>query len=124
MLVNEFGYFGATNVSGTDCPAEGDWDTWCDCMFTTEPALSKCKSWRPGAPWTVVGAALRGIPSPTSSFIGAAQAMTSGGSAAGSSGGSGGAGGLFTLPRTIAIAGSAVLVGGLALFALSGRKKK
>lgn len=58
------------NPAGRDCPADGDWNTWCDCMFAGDGNLNNsCKRsyefTTPGtwfAPWTDAGSAARGIP--------------------------------------------------------------
>lgn len=128
--------FGSTGVTGADCPAGGDWSAWCDCSFPAgvDPTNNgKCKQWRPGAPWTVVGAMLRGIP----------QLSTGGGVAAGAggilstitslfSGGGSTPGapvsasvdnGIFGIPKTVALVGGGVLVLGAGAFILSQRKK-
>lgn len=45
----------------------GAWEDWCDQKFANDPVnLGKCKGWAPFAPWTDVGAAIRGIPKPGS----------------------------------------------------------
>lgn len=69
----------ASFVDGRDCPASGDWNTYCDCMFPAGAEREQCKQKycaifnpvSPGycradprlmaAPWTEVGAGARGI---------------------------------------------------------------
>ena len=70
--IPNFGSFGAISpITQGNCDATGSWENWCDCMW---PAVadastnSKCRSkpwWVAGVPpWTVIGAAARGIPGP------------------------------------------------------------
>ncbi len=69
MIFKTDGRFGATGITGADCPAGGSWDVWCDCMYpaSADPALNaKCRgkpmSFLTLAPWTDVGAVQRGLP--------------------------------------------------------------
>lgn len=62
-----FGAFGTTSpATGADCPPSGDWNKYCDCVWpanSADAAINKrCKGWGIAAPWTIVGAAMRGIP--------------------------------------------------------------
>ena len=53
-----FGAFGTASLKspGTDCPAQGSWETYCACMAEPgTPAWSKCSSSWPFAPWTMAG---------------------------------------------------------------------
>lgn len=64
-----YGDFGTASMTqeGVDCPASGSWEAWCDCVFKGDNTnLAKCKGWAIAAPWTDVGAGLRGIPKPGS----------------------------------------------------------
>ena len=102
--------FGTTSpVSGSACPAGGDYDSWCDCMWPSGEENTKCKS-KPlsiltPAPWTAAGAALRGIP-----FAGSLDLFGTGG---GSTGPAPAAPppkvGLFGIPRIAMFAGLGVL---------------
>src|SRR5687768_4422810 len=52
----------------------GEWETWCDNKFKSDPEnLVKCKSQPMGpftlAPWTDVGAIQRGLPKPSSLLV-------------------------------------------------------
>lgn len=130
MIVN----FGATGITGANCPAGGDWNAWCDCAFPAgvDPANNgKCKSWRPGAPWTVVGAMLRGIPQTGTGAPAAAGgildtlvSLVTGGGAAQQSAPVAAPvdDGIFGVPKTVALVGGGVLVLGAAAFVLSRRK--
>lgn len=132
MIVN----FGATGVTGNDCPAGGNWNEWCDCAFPPNADIStnvKCKSWRPGAPWTVVGAMLRGIPqlggdgagSAPSSILSTITSLFTSGSAAASQGAPVAAptdDGIFGVPKVVALVGGGILVAGAGAFLLSRRK--
>lgn len=63
--------FGAQSYQpdGRDCPVGGDWDTWCNCMFTEGTAENTQCKWKVSiscpqcafAPWTDIGAGARGI---------------------------------------------------------------
>lgn len=84
MIVNNaqlsrFAGFGSTSPeSGGDCPAQGSWENWCDCMWpgSSAPGINAaCRKTADGlfsnpalraAPWTDLGAAARGIPKPGS----------------------------------------------------------
>jgi len=111
-------------TSGVDCPPSGDYNTWCDCMWppASSPALnSKCRDPFPGAPWTVVGAALRGIPNPSG------LSLPGGGGDAGGAPGTPYAisptTGIFGLPKMVALIGGGVLAAGLLTFILVKRKR-
>ena len=92
-----FGAFGTASLKspGTDCPAQGSWETYCACMYDGE-TLAKCLT-KPGggaqiycppwasAPWTECGKSARfgaggeGIVGAGKSVIGVATTITGGG---------------------------------------------
>lgn len=82
IVKTNFRGFGATGITGADCPVGGDWDAWCECMYpyTADGALNvKCKS-KPMsfltlAPWTDVGAIQRGLPKANSPITAAAALL-------------------------------------------------
>lgn len=130
MIVSNFG---ATGVTGQDCPAGGDETEWCNCVFPADvdPINNgKCKAWRPGAPWTVIGAGLRGIPhlgsdtEPTGGIINAIARFIGGGTTSPAATPVVTDDGIFGIPRTIAIVGGGVLLLGGAAFMLSRTKKR
>lgn len=67
---NGFSFGTASQYANKDCTVGGDWDTWCNCVFTAGSDLNtRCRN-KPfpvglvAAPWTEVGAAARGLPKP------------------------------------------------------------
>lgn len=130
MILN----FGATGVTGADCPAAGDWSAWCDCAFPASPTdpltNGKCKSWRPGAPWTLVGATLRGIPhlgtevlpAEAGGLVTTIMSLFGGGTPPPAAAPVVVDDGIFGVPKMVALVGGSVLVLGTAAF-LATRKK-
>lgn len=139
MLVNEAGYrklsrlqgFGATSpTTGADCPVGGDWGSWCNCMFKGDNALiAKCTAQPLGpfsfAPWTTVGATVRGIPKPGDFIVGALSPGGGGSSGGGASGAGTAAGsdGIFGIPTTVAVIGGGVFAAGLGLLLWKKHKR-
>lgn len=121
MIVSSYGRFAQFSQFG------GAWEDWCDQKFAGDPAnLAKCKGWSPFAPWTDVGAAMRGIPKPGSLLnivTGQPSVQPAGGVpppdayAAPASSGS-----VFGIPRKLFIGGVAILGAGALAVALSKRK--
>jgi len=115
--------FGTRSPTGADCAVGGSWESWCDCMWPSDSATNeKCRKSLPGAPWTLVGSALRGIP-----FYGTISASdlpmlpgAAGGAAAPASGGEG----IFGIPNTVLYVGLGILGAGALALAMSGRKKR
>lgn len=106
----------------------GAWETWCENKFKGDATnLTKCQSQPFGPftapPWTDAGAIQRGLPKPQSLLVSLVQG---GGSEEG-----GGESeqpvsmdaGLFGVPRTIMLAGGAVLVGGLVFAAMKKKRR-
>lgn len=113
--------FGATSpATGDDCPAQGSWESWCDCMWPvtrTDPTTNgKCRVPLPGAPWTILGANLRGIPH--------ASGLTLPAGGGDPEPGVGGSGPAPSSPVSVPmlVGGGILLAGGLAYF-LKRRKK-
>lgn len=124
MIINRQLSLGALN---------GDWETWCDNKgaqgaFGPE-MVAKCKSQPFGpftlAPWTDVGALQRGLPKPESLLVATVQGGTvSANPVKPPSAPQTMNAGLFGVPRTIMLAGGAVLLGGLAFAAWKKSKRK
>lgn len=128
--------FGATSSDGNDCPAQGDWGAWCDCMFGSRKDTThnfNCKKPLPFAPWTEFGAAVRGIPHVGSKYVPAGLISAalpgvnpSGAHVANDGGGqidpSGG--GILDTPKKIGLVAGGVVILGAAAFFLANRKKK
>jgi hypothetical protein len=110
---------GYVAVSPTGATPNMSWETWCQNKFASDGVnLQKCMS-KPfpigtfSPPWTDIGAIARGIPKPSSFLVnlvggGTPTPVVSTAVPASQAG-------LFGVPRTIAIAGALVLVGGLGL---------
>lgn len=127
---------GATSpTTGGDCPAGGDWNAWCDCMFSgnrnVDPNLAKCKAPMIFAPWTELGALARGIPHYGTKVLPNVlidQLNPGGGAGSGANQQQQGqvdpsGEGIFGIPKTMAlVGGGVVLLGTVAFFAT--RKKK
>lgn len=46
----------SVKAPGTECPATGSWETYCQCMFDVgTPEFKACSASWPFAPWTIVG---------------------------------------------------------------------
>lgn len=125
--------FGAKSpITQGDCPAGGDYNAWCDCMWPAGDANNaKCKSMplsiATPAPWTIVGASVRGIPH-VSGLAPDVSGLLPGGSTGGSDTPPPKATteepGIFGIPTTVAVVGALVLVGGVAAFVLTKPKPR
>lgn len=132
MILGKYSGFGAVSPSGVNCPAGGDWGSWCDCMFPTAEFNAKCRSTRPFAPWTVVGAAIRGIPHTGSadatgtatSILGTISSIFGTGSQSAPVPVKSSEDGFFGIPTSIAVGGSALLLIGTVAFVNSRKRKK
>lgn len=120
MIIRDRSSIGAY---GATCPT-GSWENWCDCTFpaATDPTNNgKCRQWRPTAPWTIVGAMLRGIPH--GSGLNLPGVLTPDTSAPPAAQSAPADDGLFGIPTTILLVGGGVLVAGIAASALLGKKR-
>lgn len=130
VSTSRFGALGSTSpVSKADCPAAGSWETWCDCMYPPAQSAAlngQCRQNRLIAPWTDIGATLRGLPTGNqllNTVSSAVQSATGSGGSTQTGPVSGGMSSLLTGPIIFAAIGGVALVGGAVLLMRKKRKK-
>jgi len=127
--------FGSVSVTGRNCPAEGSWEAWCDCMYQMDEAMrTRCRAPMIGAPWTEVGGIMRGLPRQPGGLIADALATAFPGMAQPTISDPNEVQqdpemtettqdqGIFGLPTTVLYVGGGVLAVGLAALFLSKRR--